>query len=261
MKALKILVVEDDYLLAYRIGSDLSRMGYEVIGPAHNSGEAIKLYEASAPSLVLMDIDLNDSELDGIQIAEVINARNPIPIIFLSGLGGRKTLNRARSVKPAYYLVKPCTNIQLQVAIDFAIQNFVENKAADEGHSLKYHVPLSNVIYGMNDCFFIKRELQYVRIDIKDIVFIKAESPGNNIIIVTEYTEELVLTGMKYFTKQIRHSCLMRINRSFIVNVDKIVAFDAKKVVVNRQRQKLEISIGNTYKDAFMSSFIKLRTE
>lgn len=261
MDALKILVVEDDFLLGYRIQSDLVGMGYNVVGPATNSEEALDLYHKEEPSLVLMDIDLEGSDLDGIQIAEEINDHRPVPIIFLSGLGGQETVNRAKKVNPAYYLIKPCNARQLQIAIDFAIQNFVEEEAPEVDHSLKHHEPLSGILYGSKEMFFIKRESKYVRVDIADIVYVKAESPGNNIRIVTEYAEQVVPTGMKYFMEQIRHPRLMRINRSYVINTDKIAAFDGGSVTLVRQQDKVDVSIGNTYKEAFLSSFLRLKTE
>lgn len=261
MDTLKILIVEDDFLIAFRLENDLKNMGYKVIGPVANSKDAIASFREEKPGLVLMDIDLKGSALDGIEIAAVFNQERTVPIIFLSALGGEETVNRAKSVNPSYYLIKPCNTKQLQIAIDFAIRNFVQKQEADVEHSLQYNEPLTRVLFGTEDMFFIKRENKYTRINIANIVYVKAESPGNNIRIVTDFSDEISPTGLKFFTEQIKHAHLLRVNRSYIININKIISFDGRTVSLIRQSQQITIPIGGTYRSQFEACFLKLRTE
>lgn len=261
MDALKILIVEDDLILAERIADDLSELGYIITDNVTNSVDALKAFRKKLPDLAILDIDLEESSWDGIEIAHKFNELVKIPIIFLTGIGGASTVKRAQKANPAYYLIKPYNITQLSISIDFAINNYTNKLEADVKHSLQFHSSPSCTLYSSKDFFFAKKGTKYIRVEVEDIIYIKGESPGNNVRIVTEVGSLFLSAGLKSFSQQIPHQSLLRLNRSYVVNVNKIVAFDAGRVFVEINGEQKEIPIGVTYRDSIQEIFTKLKAD
>ncbi|HEY6167327.1 MAG TPA: response regulator [Verrucomicrobiae bacterium] len=116
----RILVVDDERIVAKDLQLTLQRMGYTVPDTAGSGEEAIERCAAHQPDLVLMDILLR-GELDGIQAAEQIRARSDIPVIYLSAYADRATLDRAKIAEPLGYLIKPYEERLLRATIEMAL--------------------------------------------------------------------------------------------------------------------------------------------
>ncbi len=117
----RIMIVEDEPVVASDIGNRLKGLGYDFISDIVRSGEgAIVKAEAARPDLVLMDIRL-EGEMDGIQAAEHIRARFNIPVVYLTAYSDEATLQRAKTTEPYGYLLKPFEDRELHVAIEIAL--------------------------------------------------------------------------------------------------------------------------------------------
>lgn len=112
MRSPRILIVEDEALVALANAETLQIVGYEVIGVAANHEEALEAAAESRPDLVLMDIRLKGS-VDGIETARVLKERYGCRIVFVTGQSDRTTWERSRIVEPSGYLKKPHTPEQL----------------------------------------------------------------------------------------------------------------------------------------------------
>ena len=117
----KILVVEDEAIVALGIQSNLERLGYEVAGRASTGREALALAEASRPDLVLMDVMLDGSGMDGIDTARELRERFNLPVVYLSAATDEKTLERAKRTDPFGYITKPFKDHELSLAIEVAL--------------------------------------------------------------------------------------------------------------------------------------------
>lgn len=117
MDGTKILVVEDQSIVALNIKSQLKNMGYAVPGTAVSGEEAIKEAEITNADLVLMDIMLK-GDIDGIEAARIIKSRFGTPVIYLTACTDFETLERAKQTDPEGYISKPfkeedlCKNIE-----------------------------------------------------------------------------------------------------------------------------------------------------
>lgn len=120
MPNVKLLIVEDEEIVAFDIESTLHNLGYEICAVVASGEEAIASASASVPDLVLMDIMLKGS-MDGIQAAAEIQKLFNIPIIYLSAYGDTNTIERARLTEPFGYLVKPFEEKELHIAIEIAL--------------------------------------------------------------------------------------------------------------------------------------------
>ena len=118
VRTYRVLVVEDEGLIAHDIASRLEAMGHEVEGPVSTAEEAIE--RAGSADLVLMDIRI-DGQRDGIEAALEIRARHHLPVIFLTAHADRATLERAKQAGPFGYIVKPLGAASLQTGIEMAI--------------------------------------------------------------------------------------------------------------------------------------------
>ncbi|WP_427159287.1 ATP-binding protein [Aliinostoc sp. HNIBRCY26] len=120
MTTTRILVVEDEVIVARTITSHLSQLGYTVVGTASSGKVAIAKALETRPELVLMDIILK-GEMDGIDAASYIREYLDIPVIFLTAYGDDHTLQRAKITQPFGYIVKPFTSKDLRIAIEIGL--------------------------------------------------------------------------------------------------------------------------------------------
>jgi two-component system, cell cycle sensor histidine kinase and response regulator CckA len=119
-RKLRILVVEDETVVAMGLETDLSRLGYEVIGIADSSSEAVRQVADLQPELVLMDIKLRGPK-DGIETAAAIRKQWQIPIVFLTANSNETVVARAQEVDPSGLLGKPYRTNDLNAAITLAV--------------------------------------------------------------------------------------------------------------------------------------------
>ena len=103
---IRILLVEDEKLIARNERDTLERMGYEVVDSIRKGNEAVEKALSLKPDLILMDISLK-GEMDGIEAASKIMEHSTVPIIYLTGRSDKGTLERAKKTKPYGFLTKP----------------------------------------------------------------------------------------------------------------------------------------------------------
>lgn len=116
----KILICEDEHIIALDIKRHLLRFGYEVTGCFATGEEAIASCETTKPDLVLMDIDLQ-GELDGVSAGRHIFDRYLIPVILLTAFADEDTVERAKESRPFGYIIKPFDERELRTAIEIAL--------------------------------------------------------------------------------------------------------------------------------------------
>ena len=128
---LKVLIVEDDALIAQLIEHHLIEFGHHVLDIAHDSERALDLIHNLIPDLVLLDISILGTK-DGIEVAEIIHDKYDIPFIFLTALSDKGTLERARHVRPSGYIVKPFKASDLESSMSIGMSNFEMRNAKKE---------------------------------------------------------------------------------------------------------------------------------
>ncbi len=128
MAKAKILIVEDESIVARDIQRRLLHLGYEVVGAVPTGDEAIKKASILLPDLVLMDVRLK-GDMDGIEAATVIRQDYGIPVIYLSAYADNDTLKRASVTEPFGYILKPFEERELHTTIEMALyRNELEKK-------------------------------------------------------------------------------------------------------------------------------------
>ena len=123
MSELKILIIEDEPVIAENISMYLNNADFTVSGIAYDDEEAVNQLHNNTPDAVILDINL-DSDIDGIQIADYINKNFRLPFLFLTSYSDKETLQRAKLVEPSGYIVKPFNGQTLLASLEIAISNF-----------------------------------------------------------------------------------------------------------------------------------------
>ncbi len=131
MSKTRILIVEDEIIVATDIQTTLLSLGYDVLDIVSSGEEAIQKVQELQPDFVLMDIRLQ-GELDGIQAAEAIAEKFSVPILFLTAYADQKTLERAKLTKPMGYILKPFEERDLYTTIEIALYRHQMEKQLSE---------------------------------------------------------------------------------------------------------------------------------
>lgn len=147
--AARILIVEDESILAEDLGLSLENLGYLVRGKVSSGKEAVKLAEALRPDLILMDIKLQ-GDIDGIEAADQIRTRLDIPVVYLTGYGEKDVLDRAKRTQPYGYLGKPCTFQELRSTIETALYKHKADKRVRESEER-----LQSILDSLHDFVFV----------------------------------------------------------------------------------------------------------
>jgi len=116
----KIVVVEDEGIVALQIKTSLEQRGYTVEAVFASGEETLANIEAAKPDLVLMDMKLQ-GDLDGIQTADLLRTRYELPIIFLTAHSGEDMIERAKKAEPYGYILKPFNAQELYIAVEVAL--------------------------------------------------------------------------------------------------------------------------------------------
>jgi PAS domain S-box-containing protein len=125
----KVLVVEDEGLIARDIAGRLEALGHEVVGIASTAEEALD--QAAAAEIVLMDIQI-DGPTDGVNAAAQIRERYHIPVVFLTAHTDRATLDRAKLTEPFGYIVKPLAHASLHTSLEIAVYKHRMERQVEE---------------------------------------------------------------------------------------------------------------------------------
>lgn len=123
MSEIRVLIVEDEPLIAADIESTLNNIDFTVAGMAHNYETALQQLKQNTPDIVLLDVNISDDK-DGIDIGHFINENYKIPFVYLTSYADKITLDRAKKTRPAGYIVKPFEDKDLLAGLEIALYNF-----------------------------------------------------------------------------------------------------------------------------------------
>ncbi|BAW30870.1 sensory transduction regulatory protein [Methanothermobacter sp. MT-2] len=148
MPSARVMIVEDENIVAMDIKQRLEMLGYEVVATVTTGEEAVKLTEKTRPDIILMDIVLK-GEMDGIEAAEEIKRRFKIPIIYITAYSDEETLERAKITEPFGYIIKPFEDRELHSVIEISLyKNKMERKLRESEE--RYRA----IIRSLNDVLF-----------------------------------------------------------------------------------------------------------
>ena len=222
-----ILIVEDEMIIAANISLQLTHLGYEVTKIISKAEEVLPNLLENIPDIILMDINLKGN-LDGIELAHLIQKDYKIPIIYLTANSDEAHFERAKETNPYAFISKPFKKLDLQRAIELSLIRFQEEQLREKGLDLNSEEP-----YILSDCIFVRSHDKMVKVCINKILYIEAERNYCKIHCLDK--EHLLVTTLKYLEEKLTSNNLMRIHRSFIVNLEHIDEIATSHVVIGKK--------------------------
>jgi DNA-binding LytR/AlgR family response regulator len=240
MPGIKVLLVEDDWIIAKEISYNLQDMGFEVAGCFDNGEEAYRQVKTLIPDLVILDIDLA-GEMTGIELATQLKKDGNIPFIFLTALADSQTVEKAKLAEPYAYLVKPVTPETLYSTIEITLHNATRRNTdiADTASSIKDNL-------NIDDSIFVKNKKRLEKILLRDILWVEAFDIYA--MIKTPAGQYLLSHSLKAVEEKFPSSHFIRVHRSFLVNKEKIDAIEESDLIISATA----IPVGKTYREGLM---------
>ncbi len=231
----KILIVEDEPIIASDIEMILEDLGYKVTGVEDNAEDAIESLETNPPDLVLLDINI-EGDVDGVMLAEDINEKFHIPFVFLTSNADKLTINRVKRTNPAGFIVKPFSEKDLQSNIEIALFSRKDNQSKTEE--------------ALSD-FFVKDGGSLVRVKINELMFAKADD--NYTRLYTLGKSYILSSTMKKIEDKLP-SNFIRIHRSYIINTNFIDKIKEGYLYVGKH----QLPIGRRFQESLFKKISKL---
>ncbi len=198
----RIVIVEDEALIADHLAMLLEGLDYEVLAIVDNAEDLFDALNQAQPDLVLLDIQIQ-GDLDGVDIAHVLNSKYQLPFVFISSNTDDKTLGRVKHADPAGFISKPFNPEQLR-----SVLKLVPGKSkALQPESVDTH-------------FFIKDGLGHVRVAYADVLYAKADD--NYTHLHTSEKRYVLSATLKKTEEQFQGHGFIRCHRSYLVNLKKI---------------------------------------
>lgn len=231
---IKILIVEDEMIIAANTSLQLTNLGYEVSGIVSRGEEALVQIEENLPDIILLDIQLK-GELDGIETAHRMQKHFNIPIIYLTSNVDEANFERAKETRPYAFISKPFKKLDLAHAIDLTANRIIEAeiKVSEESSSEPSFV--------LSDRIFVRHNDRIVKIIIADILYIEADR--NYCRIHAKGKIFLLVVTLKDIEKKLPKDFFIRVHRSYIINLLQIDEVAAKHLIISRKAIPLSKSL------------------
>ncbi|MEI9919063.1 MAG: response regulator [Bacteroidota bacterium] len=238
MKKIRVLIVEDNVLVAEAIEITLKKHSLDIVGICRSGSDAVKSFREKEVDLVLMDIKL-DGKMDGIEAASQMLQHRAVPIIYLSDHVDHKHVKRAMNTHPANYLSKPYDEAGLVRAIEIAFNNA--------------QVPKNETITDREEVFVLTDSQQFERVYTKEVMYLKAARSYCDV--VTDKHKYTVCSSMNHVQEKFGSAGFIRVHKSYVVNSKRITKLAGNIIFIN----DVELKMGKEYRDELMSvlKFIK----
>lgn len=223
----KILIVEDEMIIATNMSLQLTTLGYEVTGIMLKGEDALVHIKHNTPNLILLDIHLK-GRLDGIETAQILQQDYNIPIVFVTANSDDAHFNKAKTINPYGFIAKPYKKQDLQRTIELALNRFNSENEPELEHDAESIAP-----FILSDCIFVRHQDKMVKVQIADILYIEAER--NYSRIHSKNKEYLLVVTLKDLEDKLPNNHFIRIHRSFIVNLSQIDEIATSHIVISKK--------------------------
>jgi len=216
MSIFKIMIVEDEIIIAETLKLYLEQQGYEVCGVACSYEEAVELTQKLVPDLYLLDIRLNGKRT-GIDFAQfILDQEIKSPFIFLTSQLDSRSIDRAKRTFPAGYLSKPVHKESLYTTIEIALHNYGIEKPEEEG-MLELSDGSRHFRIRFSDIKYLQADHVYVKVQVGD------KKP-----ILQRCT-------LRDLMDQLPTNLFVQTHRSFVINLDQVTRWDKQHLYIDEQ--------------------------
>lgn len=241
MSNVRILIVEDEPLIAEDLRAHLEELGYEVCAACDNALDAMAEVVARKPDLLLLDINLGDGP-DGVQLAEKVRAKHATPFIFVTSHSDKATLERVKPLRPAGFIIKPFDENDLRTQIELALARYANDVEASAAPT-----EAQRHDFVIADSIFIREKGRLVKVAIDDIHY--AEADDNYVTLFTPARKFVITSTLAAVEEKLKSPNHLRIHRSYLVDTRRITAMEEGYVRIGTQ----SLPVGKTHREALMA--------
>ena len=228
MSDYKVLVVEDELLVAADIEESLEILGYKVVGTVATGKAAIESVDKHLPDIILMDIMLK-GDMTGIEAANIIRKKHDVPIIYLTANADLATIEKAKISLPYGYIIKPFTEKDLQTNIEIARFKF-DNDIQTKMESDQYNRFFAQVNQEEQKLLYAESDKGLERVDMDDIYYIDGNKEGT--IIYLPEDDLPVSKTIDELEEELPADQFTRVNATQIVNTKKIFLTKLPEIII-----------------------------
>lgn len=227
---MRILIGEDDILIAEHLSDIVRSFGHEMVGMGHSKSEILSLIKRTDPDLILLDIRMEEA-YDGIEIGEYIQQNYNFPVIFLTAHSDQEIVSRALKTKPSGYIIKPFKPMDIFTAIHIAMDKFRGTR---------------------NENFILVKDGYHtIKLFLFDILYVKSDN--NYIEIYTKERKFVERLSLENFCENIGSTDFLRVHRSYLINLNYATELKTQSVVVHG----IEIPVSRKYQNELRGRFQK----
>lgn len=226
MSKMKVLVVEDEMLVAMDIQESLESLGYEVQNTVATGKAAIGEAEKNLPDVILMDIMLK-GDMTGIEAANIIRRNHDVPIIYLTANADIATIEKAKISLPYGYIIKPFTEKDLQTNIEiarFKFENDLKSKMESDQFNRFFDAG------EQNKHVIVEGQKGLEKLKLEDIYFLEGHEDATTIHLSDE--EVVMSKSLEDAGELLPPEKFIRVNDHHIVNVDKIFLAKYPEIII-----------------------------
>jgi len=249
-----VMIVEDESIVAMDLAAGLEQDGYTIAGITDNFDEAVKMFSTGQVDILLMDIHIHGDK-DGVDTAAALMKIKQVPLIYLTAFTDAGTIERVKHTNPSAFLTKPYNIENVRIAIDLALHHFAETKpASGTGKVLPMQATPGKrtdkeSFLQLKEYIFIKQNYRFVKFKLSEVLFVEADN--NYVNLHTRDQKFALRLPLADLLERLQFPRLIRIHRSYAVNLDEINSFDDQLIRVGQH----EIPIGRNYRQDFMDQF------
>ncbi|MCX6186857.1 MAG: response regulator [Bacteroidetes bacterium] len=231
--SLRILIVEDEVLIAEDLKEILFEVGYTEVFKARSYAQTIKALDSKNIDIVLLDINLNDAK-SGIDLGLYINQNIQIPFIYITSYSDAETVASVKQTNPSAFLLKPYNKAHLLASIEIAFFNYSTNlNAAHKPNEDSINDETENNLF-INEQLLVKDGYRYIKVPLDDILWF--ESDKNYIEINTLQKKYLLRTSLKKLQSLLPADQFVKCNKHQIVNMTKVDSFNNNSIEIKGQQ-------------------------
>lgn len=231
--SLKILIVEDEVLIAEDLKEILFEVGYTEVFKARNYAQAIEALDSKRIDIVLLDINLNDAK-SGIDLGLHIHQKLQLPFIYITSYSDAETVASVKQTKPSAFLLKPYNKAHLLASIEIAFFNYSSNlNAADKPSEDRINDETENELI-INGQLLVKDGYRYVKVPLADILWF--ESDKNYIEINTLEKKHLLRASLKKLQSLLPADQFVKCNKQQIANMTQVDSFNNNSIEIKGQQ-------------------------
>jgi two-component system, LytTR family, response regulator LytT len=224
---IKILIVEDDVLIAQDLQEILEDWGYSEVFKARNYNKATEILSSEKIDLILLDINLSDTKT-GVDLGAYIHQYLHIPFIYITSYSDADTLAGVKQTFPSGFLLKPYDAKLLQATIEIAFFNYASKQIATVNTEANPQVENDFII---NDTLLIKDNYLYVKIPLKDVLWF--ESDKNYVEVKTLQRKYVIRTTLKKLLESLPPNQFVKCHKQFVINLSHVGRFGTNSLLIS----------------------------